>query len=146
MADIVDKVTRSRMMAGIRSKDTGPEIALRRRLHGLGFRYRLHVASLPGKPDLVLPKYKAAIFVHGCFWHRHEGCRYAAMPTTRLEFWAAKFDANVARDRAARLALEALRWRVGIVWECALRRASDDVAARVAAWLVSGSAGLELSG
>src|SRR5690625_3921904 len=83
MADIVDKATRSRMMAGIRGKDTKPELALRRALHARGFRYRLHAANVVGRPDLVLPRYGAAIFVHGCYWHRHKGCRYATTPATR---------------------------------------------------------------
>src|SRR3546814_4200196 len=91
--------TRSRMMAGIRGKDTGPEVTLRRAMHARGFRYRLHVRSMPGRPDLVFPRYKAVVFVHGCFWHRHEGCRYATSPATRSEFWAEKFATNLARDR-----------------------------------------------
>lgn len=121
MTDIVSSRTRSRMMAGIRGKDTKPELALRRSLHALGFRYRLHAKGLPGKPDLALPKYKAVIFVHGCFWHRHPECRYASNPSTRPEFWAAKFAANVARDRSVRLSLLRAGWRVATVWECALR-------------------------
>ena len=100
MTDIVDSQTRSRMMSGIRGKNTKPELALRRSLHALGFRYRLHAKGIPGKPDIVMPKYRAVIFVHGCFWHRHAGCRYATVPATRPEFWATKFDANVVRDVA----------------------------------------------
>lgn len=125
MTDIVDSQTRSRMMAGIRGKDTKPELALRRALHALGYRYRLHPKDMPGKPDLVLAKYRAVIFVHGCFWHRHPGCHYASTPATRPEFWASKFEANVTRDRAARSALLASGWKVATVWECRLRTQSD---------------------
>ena len=130
MTDIVDSQTRSRMMAGIRGKDTKPELALRRSLHALGFRYRLHAKGIPGKPDLVLPKYKAVIFVHGCFWHRHPGCRYASTPATRPEFWASKFSANVARDSAIRAALLLAGWRVATIWECALRTEAGVAAVR----------------
>ena len=137
MTDIVDSQTRSRMMAGIRGKDTKPELALRRSLHALGFRYRLHAKGIPGKPDLVLPKYKAVIFVHGCFWHRHPGCRYASTPATRPEFWASKFSANVMRDGAVRSALLLAGWRVATIWECALRTEACVSAVRdvVSGWL-----------
>lgn len=137
MTDIVDKQTRSRIMAGIRGKDTKPELALRRSLHALGFRYRLHAAGFRGRPDLVLTKYRAAIFVHGCFWHRHPGCRYTTTPTTRPKFWAAKFEANIARDAAVRSELLEAGWRVGTVWACALRTETAVEAARdlVATWL-----------
>lgn len=137
MTDIVDSQTRSRMMAGIRSKDTKPELALRRSLHALGFRYRLHAKGIPGRPDLVLPRFNAVIFVHGCFWHRHSGCRYASVPTTRSEFWASKFAANMTRDTLVRLDLREAGWRVAVVWECALRTERDVAAASaaVAGWL-----------
>lgn len=121
MADIVDKETRSRMMSGIRGKDTKPEMMLRRALHARGFRYRLHGKGLPGRPDLILAKHRAVIFVHGCFWHHHKGCRYATTPSTRVEFWQGKFKNNAKRDRAAWDALAAGGWRVATVWECALR-------------------------
>lgn len=124
-------------MAGIRGKDTKPELILRRALHTRGFRYRLHAHDLPGRPDLVLPRYKAAIFIHGCFWHRHEGCRYASTPSTRTDFWQAKFTANIERDKRVRDSLFVRGWRVAVVWECALRR-SDDVdltANMIARWL-----------
>lgn len=121
MSDIVDAQTRSRMMAGIRGKDTGPELALRKSLHARGFRYRLHARGLPGRPDIVMPKHRAVIFVHGCFWHRHAHCRFATTPLTRAGFWEAKFDANVARDERVRTKLLAAGWRVAVVWECALR-------------------------
>jgi DNA mismatch endonuclease (patch repair protein) len=132
--DIVDSVTRSRMMAGIRGKDTRPELGLRRALHARGFRYRLHCERVQGKPDLVLPRYRAVIFVHGCFWHRHEGCRFATIPATRREFWQSKFETNAARDATVRRRLLESGWRVGIVWECALRR---PIHAAVAANLLS---------
>lgn len=146
MADIVDKATRSRMMAGIRGKDTKPELALRRALHARGFRYRLHAKDIIGRPDLVLPKYNAVIFVHGCYWHRHEQCRYATTPSTRREFWAAKFEANVRRDREVQSQLLKSGWRVATVWECALRAPSqvDAAAERLAAWLTRGTDALEL--
>lgn len=146
MTDIVDSQTRSRMMAGIRGKDTKPELALRRSLHALGFRYRLHSKGIPGKPDIVLPKYKAVIFVHGCFWHRHPGCRYASMPTTRPDFWMAKFAVNINRDIETKAALLRSGWRVGIVWECCLRNAAGVTAVRaeVAAWLAGGTPELEV--
>jgi len=122
VTDIVDQQTRSRMMSGIRGKNTKPELALRRALHARGFRFRLHSAKVDGRPDLVLPKHHAVVFVHGCFWHRHEGCRYATVPATRSEFWRAKFDANVTRDSVVRTRLLEDEWRVATVWECALRQ------------------------
>ena len=136
MADIVDAKTRSRMMAGIRGKDTKPELLLRRALHSAGLRYRLHGARLPGKPDLVFAKYHAVVFVHGCFWHRHENCRFATTPATRPEFWESKFTANVQRDARNMSDLLAMGWHVAVVWECALlQRGATDVAVEVAAWL-----------
>ena len=122
MTDIVDQQTRSRMMAGIKGKNTKPELALRCALHARGFRFWLHSGKVHGRPDLVLPKHRAVVFVHGCFWHRHEGCRYATVPATRPEFWRAKLDANAARDRAVRKSLLQDGWRVATVWECALRK------------------------
>lgn len=122
MTDIVDQQTRSRMMSGIRGKNTRPELALRRALHARGFRFRLHSGNVHGRPDLILPKHRAVVFVHGCFWHRHEGCRYVTVPATRPEFWRAKFDANAARDGAVRTRLLEDGWRVATVWECVLRK------------------------
>ncbi|QLG91184.1 DNA mismatch endonuclease Vsr [Pseudomonas yamanorum] len=119
--DVVDTATRSRMMSAIRGKDTVPEMVVRRFLHGLGYRYRIHRKDLPGKPDLVLPRLKVCIFVHGCFWHRHPGCAFATTPKTRPEFWNEKFQKNVARDLANIGALDAAGWRVLIVWECQLK-------------------------
>ena len=146
MADVVDTATRSRMMAGIRGKDTTPELALRRALHGAGFRFRLHAPELPGRPDLVLSRWRAAVQVHGCFWHRHPGCRYATNPATRPEFWSAKFAGNVERDARNHAALLALGWRVATVWECALskdRLAAS--AARLVDWIRGQGEATEIS-
>ena len=121
MTDIVDAPSRSRMMSGIRGKNTKPEILVRSALFKVGFRFRLHRKDLPGAPDIVLPKWKVAIFVHGCFWHLHSGCANARIPATRTEFWAAKLGANVERDRKAFIRLAEAGWRVLVVWECLTR-------------------------
>ncbi len=121
MADIVDKATRSRMMTGIKGKNTKPELVVRKYLHSRGLRYRLHAKDLPGKPDLVFPKFKAIVFIHGCFWHQHSGCKYATTPSSRKGFWAKKLSENAARDACQIAALTALGWRVFVVWECELR-------------------------
>jgi DNA mismatch endonuclease (patch repair protein) len=127
------------MMAGIKGGNTKPERDLRAALHARGFRYRLHAKNMAGRPDLVFPKYRAVVFVHGCFWHRHEGCRYATTPATRLEFWQAKFAANTARDERIKAELLKSGWRVATVWECALRKpgSSRSVALKVGEWLLS---------
>lgn len=122
MSDIVSSEARSKMMSGIRGKDTKPEVRVRQYLHGQGFRYSLHRRDLPGRPDLVLPKYHAVVFVHGCFWHAHPGCRYATTPSTRRDFWTTKLAANRERDARAVRELTVQGWRVVVVWECALRR------------------------
>lgn len=124
--DVVDAATRSRMMKGIRSKDTQPEITVRKYLHAQGFRYRLHSRKLPGSPDLVLPRYRVAIFVHGCFWHRHRGCKYATTPSSNAERWKLKFDANTERDARKEAMLRAAGWKVLVVWECELRHAPEE--------------------
>ncbi len=121
MADIVDATTRSRMMSGIRGKDTKPEMEVRRALHAAGFRFRLHRRDLPGAPDVVLPGLRVAIFVHGCFWHMHKGCRYSKIPSTRTDFWKAKLEGNAKRDRLAERELLDAGWRVLVVWECTVR-------------------------
>ncbi|MBU4136426.1 MAG: DNA mismatch endonuclease Vsr [Alphaproteobacteria bacterium] len=138
MADVVDKATRSRMMSGIKGKNTKPEMVVRQALHRAGFRFRIHARGLPGKPDLLLPKWRAAIFVHGCFWHRHEGCRFTTTPGTRPAFWAEKFSANVLRDERTQSALTAAGWRVATVWECAVRRDPAGTTERLARWISSG--------
>ena len=112
---------RSALMARIRSVDTRPEIAVRRLLHAMGYRFRLHRRDLPGKPDIVLPRHRLAIFVHGCFWHQHAGCRLASRPKTRQDYWTPKLAGNVARDEAAQAALRKLGWRVEVIWECDAR-------------------------
>ena len=111
-------------MSRIRSRDTSPEIALRRALHRLGLRFRLSNKRLPGKPDLILPRYKAAVFVHGCFWHRHSGCNISTMPKSNTSYWQAKFDLNVARDQRVSQELTACGWRVFVAWECELQSKS----------------------
>ena len=110
-------------MAGIGSRHTRPELAVRRVVHRMGYRFRLHRRDLPGRPDLVLPRHRLALFVHGCFWHRHEGCANCTNPKTRPEFWAAKFEQNRARDARVTAALGSAGWRVLTVWECEAERA-----------------------
>ncbi len=119
--DIVTREQRSRMMSGIKGKNTKPELLLRSALHKLGFRFRIQRKNLPGKPDIVLPKYKTIIFVHGCFWHRHPGCKYAYTPKSNVEFWTNKLEGNVIRDRLTEKALEEMGWRILIVWECEVK-------------------------
>lgn len=139
MADRLSPTQRSRNMAGIRGKDTIPERTLRSRLHRSGLRFRLHCRSLPGRPDLVFAKYRAAVFVHGCFWHRHPGCAFAYQPKSRKKFWQNKFDANVMRDRRQIEGLLGAGWRVIVVWECALRKGShaEQATTQVIEWLRS---------
>jgi DNA mismatch endonuclease (patch repair protein) len=120
MTDFLTPAERSDRMSRIRGKDTQPELALRKVLHRLGLRYRLYGAGLPGKPDLVFPRYRTVVFVHGCFWHRHDGCNIATTPKSNTPFWLEKFEKNVARDARVATQLEALGWRVFIVWECEL--------------------------
>lgn len=138
MADVHDEATRSRNMAAIRGADTKPEMIIRRGLHARGFRFRLHDRKLPGRPDLILPKHSAVIFVNGCFWHGHD-CALFNWPKTREEFWRAKIGSNVARDRISAEALNRAGWRVGVVWECALkgrqRRPVADILDAVSRWL-----------
>lgn len=120
----MDRITRERRswnMSRIRSRDTGPERLVRSVLHSRGFRFRLHVRDLPGCPDIVLPKYRTVVLVHGCFWHRHSGCRYAYTPKSRVEFWKKKFAANVSRDAKTRRALKQAGWQILVVWECELK-------------------------
>lgn len=124
MADVHSKATRSYNMSRIRSKDTKPELLVRKFLHKNGFRYRLHVKDMPGKPDIVLPKYRTVIFIHGCFWHGHEGCKYYVVPKTRTEWWLHKIGTNTANDANAEKLLKALGWNIIKIWECELKKSS----------------------
>lgn len=149
MADIVSPAIRSRMMSGIRGKDTKPEIHLRKALHRAGMRYRLHAAELPGKPDLILPRYRAAIFVHGCFWHMHD-CHLFKWPSTRKDFWQNKIAGNAARDLRNAAELKRQGWRILNIWECALkgktRRPFDQVVGDTLDWIGSDSTEMEIRG
>ena len=148
--DTVDKKTRSRIMASVGQRDTGPEMRLRRILHRRGLRYRLHDRSLPGSPDLVFPRFRAVVFVHGCFWHVHDGCKFATRPSSRKEFWKEKFTANRKRDRRNYEALAASGWRVLVVWECAIKGCKenelDKLGKVVARWLKSDNGYGEIGG
>jgi len=121
MADVHDALTRSKNMRAIKNKNTKPEILVRKFLHAHGYRFRLHVTNLPGKPDIVLPKYKTAIFIQGCFWHRHQPCKYYSLPKTRTDWWAKKIGRNQTNDSQKQAALSALGWKVLVVWECELK-------------------------
>ncbi|TPI51222.1 MULTISPECIES: very short patch repair endonuclease [unclassified Mesorhizobium] len=149
MPDIVSPDVRSRMMAGIRGANTKPELTLRRALHAAGFRFRLHDRSLPGKPDIVLPRYHAVLFAHGCFWHGHD-CHLFRMPSTRPEFWSEKIARNREVDQRANNDLSTAGWRVGIVWECSLkgrtRRDIAEVTSFCANWLRGSDPRLEIRG
>jgi DNA mismatch endonuclease (patch repair protein) len=117
----MDKLTpteRSRVMSKVHGKNTTPEMRVRRTLHALGYRFRLHRKDLPGKPDIVLPKYRSCIFVHGCFWHQHSGCKRASKPSTNTDFWSRKLDRNVERGEQNCIALQDLGWNVIVIWEC----------------------------
>ncbi len=135
--DTLSEKERSRRMSLIRSKGSAPELKLRKLIHGMGFRYRLHVRGLPGKPDLVFPSRKAIIFMHGCFWHRHESCRLARWPKSKLDFWKPKLEENRKRDLRNQKELEKLGWRVLVVWECELSNL-EDVSGKVKEFLESG--------
>jgi DNA mismatch endonuclease (patch repair protein) len=149
MSDNVSPEVRSRMMAGIRGKDTKPEMLVRHMLHESGFRYRLHRKDLPGKPDIVLPKYSAVILVHGCFWHGHD-CRFFKLPDTRTDWWADKLDQNRIRDLRNMQGLRDAGWRVLIVWECAMRDPGaippDRLVSMISTWLRSRRRMKELRG
>lgn len=121
MADIVSRSKRKEMMSKVKQRHTKPEIAVRKLLHRLGYRFRLHSKKLPGTPDIVLPKYKSVIFVHGCFWHQHEGCRKARRPTSNVEFWNEKLDKNIERDKRKESELKDLYWKVLTVWDCEIK-------------------------
>lgn len=147
--DIVDKKTRSRMMSGIKGKDTKAEILIRKKIYALGYRYRLHYKKLPGKPDIVLPKYKAIIQINGCFWHGHN-CHLFRLPKTNTDFWKSKIESNVLRDERNMESYIKLGWKCLTVWECALKGKEkmniDDVVAAVVDWINNGLTNIELSG
>jgi len=149
MADVVSGDKRSQMMAGIRGKNTSPEMKLRRGLHGLGFRFTLHRRDIPGAPDLVFSSKRAVIFAHGCFWHQH-GCHLFKWPRTREEFWRKKIGENATRDQGVVTELKSRGWRVALVWECALKgrtkRDLDEVLRACADWLNSDRKSLEITG
>ncbi len=149
MVDVVDKPTRSRMMSGIRGKNTRPELLIRQGLHRLGFRYSLHNKNLPGKPDLVFAKYHALIFIHGCFWHAH-ACHLFKWPRTRPEFWRKKISENQERDARQQQTLQQAGWRSLIIWECALKGKTrlplPEILHTAANWLQFDNQNAEISG
>ena len=149
MNDVVDSATRSRMMSGIKSKNTRPELVIRSGLHRLGYRFRLHSKNLPGKPDLVFAKFRSVIFVNGCFWHGHD-CHLFKIPKTRREFWEAKIGANRKRDVGVIVELDKTGWRSLVIWECALKGkkklGTNEVLARTGIWLEGSDANFEISG
>lgn len=148
VSDVVSHETRSKMMSGIRGKDTKPELRVRKALFAGGFRFRLHRRDLPGVPDVVLPGKRIAIFVHGCFWHMHSGCKNAKLPSSRQDFWRDKLARNVERDEVSVAALIRLGWRVLVVWECATREkgAESVLPSALASWIDGDEARGELSG
>lgn len=119
--DVYSREKRSEVMSKVRSSDTGPEMIVRKKLHSLGFRFRLHGKHLPGKPDIILPKHRSVVFVHGCFWHHHSGCPKSKLPATNADFWRKKIFRNVQRDEQVVSDLRQLGWRVLVVWECEIR-------------------------
>ena len=149
MADIVSPSTRSRMMAAIRSKNTKPELVIRKALHARGFRFRLHTPKLPGKPNLVFPKYRAVIFVHGCFWHGHH-CTLFRWPKTREEFWKEKIDKNRSHDLAVMDELARHGWKILLIWECAMkgkgRKPIKDIVDTCTEWLKNNHSNKEIKG
>jgi len=149
MADIVDRKTRSRMMSGIRGKNTRPELRIRSLLHRHGFRFRIHVDSLPGKPDIVLKRHRAVIFVHGCFWHAHD-CHLFKLPSTRMEFWQTKIEGNRERDTENIKALKDSGWRVLTIWECSLkgrtRLKESELVEKISGWISGKPPDCEITG
>ena len=125
MADVLSKEIRSYNMSRITGKNTKPEILIRKSLFSKGFRYNLHSKNLPGKPDIVLPKYKTVIFVHGCFWHGHEGCQYYVIPKTRTEFWLNKINTNIQNDMKNLISLKNMGWNVITIWECETKKKNN---------------------
>lgn len=140
MTDTLNQIERSKQMARVRHRDTHPELVVRRLLHAMGFRFRLHRNDLPGKPDIVLPRYGAVILVNGCFWHRHPdpNCKLARMPKSRLDFWKPKLEGNRARDLRTQSELDAMGWQYLVVWECQLRH-MEQLQNKLLAFLTEGS-------
>lgn len=149
MTDIVDKTTRSRMMSGIKGQDTKAELLIRKGLHNLGFRYRIHYKKLPGKPDIVFPKYKAIILINGCFWHGHH-CHLFKWPSTRNEFWKTKIEGTMGRDKRNIAYYHESGWRVLVIWECALKGKTripiDQLLPQITSWLQFYPSSSEISG
>ena len=149
MADVVTTETRSRMMSGIRGKDTHPELLIRKLLHGRGFRYRLHDKKLPGKPDIVLPRYRAVILIHGCFWHGHD-CHLFKWPSSNESFWNEKITKNKSVDGRSRQQLQLACWRILTIWECALkgkqRQSVEQIADKIITWLNTNACDFEIKG
>ena len=142
MTDTLTPQERSERMSRIRGKNSSSEMRLRRLIHGMGFRYRLHVKALPGTPDLVFPARKAVIFMHGCFWHRHQDCRLARMPKSRVAYWREKLEANERRDEENMSRLNELGWRVLVIWECQMQEKDlNDVSNMVRRFLADGTGG-----
>jgi DNA mismatch endonuclease (patch repair protein) len=135
MTDTVTAEVRSRMMAAVRGRDTKPEITVRKALHAMGFRFRVHARIEKARPDLALAKHKAAIFVHGCFWHAHKGCAHARLPKSNVAFWSEKLDRNTARDSRNVEELEAAGWRVAVIWECDLKARPGESISALAGWI-----------
>ncbi|MEF3082714.1 very short patch repair endonuclease [Luteimonas sp. SMYT11W] len=144
MAEKISPETRSRMMAGIRGKNTKPELTIRRWLHADGFRFRLFRRDLPGRPDIVLPRWNVVVFAHGCFWHGHQGCSYFRLPKTRPEFWESKIRRNAERDHEAIGRLEEAGWRIAVIWECALRKEPEVTLRRLSSFIRSAQQKLEI--
>lgn len=140
MSDVLTSEQRRRNMQAIRSRDTAPEMVVRRIIHRLGYRFRLHQKALPGHPDIVLPRLRRVVLVHGCFWHQHKSCRHATRPATRAEFWATKLDGNVRRDARVRRKLRTMGWKVLVVWECQTRK-PEALASRLQSFLASTDSG-----
>jgi len=145
MADTVSQEVRSRMMSRIRNKNSKPELLVRKYLHRHGFRYRIHDFRIAGRPDVVLPKYRCVVFVHGCFWHRHRSCKYAATPATRPEFWLEKLEKNRTRDERVQSSLLQAGWRVAVVWECSLKASADATLAELKKFVLSDDKFTELA-
>ena len=144
MVDVMAAEKRSALMSRIRGKNTGPELEVRQMLWQAGLRYRLHVRELPGRPDIVLPKWRAVVFVHGCFWHMHEGCPLFRLPATRTAFWLEKLESNRSRDQTAIQALASAQWRVTVVWECALNRDRVLAGKHLVRWIRSDAQSMQL--